>query len=316
MPSGAGVDGRTRGLARGEAVAVGLLAFTVVVWGCTARMTAEAAPYSEPLMLTTLRAAPAAVALLVALPLLRYRLPATRADWAWTSVSGLLMVTWFLAAYTESVIRVGPGIATVLLSTSPFFVALAERAIFGRRITRLALAGMVLGFTGMVLVVSAEIDASGDAADMAIGMALAVSAGIAWAAGTIFVKEQITRRPGTDLIGLTTGQYVVGGAVLVVVALLLEGGDAAQWSEPGLWLPVAFISLVGSAIATVTYFSSLRWLDAASVTSWLFLAPVVAVLLEFLLGNAPGAVVFAGMVVTIAGVAIVSAAPRIAPAPA
>jgi probable blue pigment (indigoidine) exporter len=299
---------------RGEALAISLLAFTVVTWGCTPRVTAEAVPYAEPLVLTSLRAAPTAVALLIALPLLRYRLPATRAEWAWTSVSGLLMVTWFLAAFTESVGRIGPGIAIVLMSTSPFFIAIAERWLFRRRITPLMLVGMLVGFGGVILVVSGQIDASGDAGDMALGMGLALSAAVAWAAGTLIVKEQITRRPDTDLIGLTAGQYIVGGLVLLVLALLIEGTGAAEWSEAGLWLPVAFVSVVGSAMATVTYFGSLRWLDPASVTSWLFLSPVVSVLLELVLGNAPEAVVLLGMAVTIAGVAVVSAAPRIAAA--
>ncbi len=317
MASRAGVVEEAGGGVRGgEAVAIGLLAFIVVVWGSMARVTAEATPYSEPLMLTSLRAVPTALALLVALPLLRYRLPATRTDWAWTSVSGLLMVTWFLTAFTEAVILAGPGLTIVLMSTSPFFIALAQRVVFGRRITRLMLGGMVVGFAGMVVVVSGQIDASGDPADMAIGMALAISCAIAWSAGTLLVAEQLVRRPGTDLIGLTAGQYIVGGAVLLVIALLVEGPDAVQWGEGSLWLPVAFISIVGSAIATVAYFSSLRWLDPASVTSWLFLTPVVAVLLELVLGNAPDAVVLAGMLVTIAGVAIVSAAPRIAAAAA
>jgi probable blue pigment (indigoidine) exporter len=312
VTSGVEVVGGSGEVRRGEALAISMLAFTVVVWGCTARVTAEAAPYAEPLMLTSLRAAPTAVALLVALPLLRYRLPATRAEWAWTSVSGLLMVTWFLAAFTESVIKVGPGIAIVLMSTSPFWIALTERVLWGRHITPLQLAGTLVGFGGMVLVVSTQIDASGDAGDMAIGMALAVSASIAWAAGTLIVKEQITRRPETDLIGLTAGQYIVGGVVLLALAFAIEGTGAARWSETSLWVPVAFVSIIGSAIATVTYFGSLRWLDPASVTSWLFLSPVVAVLLELVLGNAPDAIVLVGMVVTIAGVAIDSAAPRTA----
>jgi probable blue pigment (indigoidine) exporter len=296
----------------GEAMAVALLAFTVVVWGCTPRVTAEAAPFSDPVMLTSLRAAPTAIALLIALPLLRYRLPSTRSEWAWASVSGLLMVTWFLFAFTESVIKIGPGIAIVLMSTSPFFIAIAGRVLFGRRITPVMLLGMLVGFAGVILVASTQIDASGDAGDMMIGMALAISAAIAWAAGTMIVSEQITRRPDTDLIGLTTGQYIVGGAVLLVLAFLIEGPDAAQWSEGTLWLATAFIAIIGSAVATVTYFGSLRWLDPASVTTWLFLSPVVSVVLEIVLGNMPDVVVLLGMLVTIAGVAIVSAAPRFA----
>ena len=295
---------------RGESLGIALLAFTVVVWGCTPRVTAEAVPYADPVMLTALRAAPTAIVLLIALPLLRYRLPADRGEWGWASASGLLMVTWFLFAFTESVTRIGPGIAIVLMSTSPFFIAITEWRLFGRRITRQVLVGMLVGFAGVILVASVQIDGASNAGDMAIGMALALSAAVAWAAGTLIVNEQITRRPDTDLTGLTAGQYIVGGGVLLVLALLIDGTGGAEWDSGTLWLAVAFISVIGSAIATVTYFGSLRWLDPARVTTWLFLSPVVTVLLELVLGNTPETVVLLGMLVTIAGVAIVSAAPR------
>jgi len=306
-----GVEAVERGgVRRGEVLAVALLAFTVLVWGCTPRVTAEAAPYAEPLVLTALRAAPTAIALLVALPFMRYRLPASRAEWGWAATSGLLMVTWFLTAFTESVIRVGPGIAIVLMSTSPFFIALAEWRLMGRVITARLFAGMVVGFAGLILVVSSQIEASGDAGSIVLGMALALSAAVAWGAGTLIVAEQIRRRPDTDLVGLTAGQYIVGGAVLVVVALLVDGTGGTDWGSGTLWLATAYISVIGSAIATVTYFGSLRWLNPASVTSWLFLTPVVAVVLDLVLGDAPGFVTLVGMIVTIAGVAVVSAAPQ------
>jgi drug/metabolite transporter (DMT)-like permease len=50
-------------------------------------------------------------------------------------------------------------------------------------------------------------------------------------------------------------------------------------------------------------------LSATTVSAWLFLSPVVAVLLEIVLGNTPKTIVFAGMVLTIVGVAIVNRAP-------
>jgi probable blue pigment (indigoidine) exporter len=296
----------------GEALAIGMVAFTVIVWGCVGRVTAEAVPYAEPLTLTALRAAPAALFLLLLLPVLHYRLPATRAEWGVTAVTGLLMVTWFLFGLTESVGRIGPGLAIVLLSTSPFFIVLAERIVFGRRVSRLMLAGIVIGFVGVVIVVSGQIDATGDTVDMIIGMALALSGAAAFSAGTVIVKEELTRRPDTDIVGLTAGQYIVGGAALLVMALIFEGPDAAEWGETGLWVPVAFTSIVASALAVIAYFAALRKLDPANVSSWMFLTPVVAVVLELILGNAPEGIVLLGMAVTIAGVAIVSAAPRIA----
>jgi probable blue pigment (indigoidine) exporter len=314
MPAMAGgvevVEG-TRGVRRGAEVAgVGMLAFAVVVWGCVGRVIAEATPHADPLMLTGLRAAPAAIVLLLALPLLRYRLPHTRDMWIRTGISGLLMVTWFLFGLTESVAKAGPGTAIVLLSTSPFFIILAERYVYGKRVTKAMLLGMVIGFAGIVLIVSGQLDSSGNAGEMLVGIALAISAAIAWSIGTLIVADQINRDPQTDLVGLTTGQYLIGGSVLLVLAFAIEGPGGADWGSSTLWLVVAFISIIASALATIAYFSSLRWLDPAAVTTWMFLSPVVAVLLEVVLGNVPTALVLLGMAITIAGVAIVSAAPQ------
>jgi probable blue pigment (indigoidine) exporter len=314
MPAMAGgvevVEG-TRGVRRGAEVAgVGMLAFAVVVWGCVGRVIAEATPHADPLMLTGLRAAPAAIVLLLALPLLRYRLPHTRDMWIRTAISGLLMVTWFLFGLTESVAKAGPGTAIVLLSTSPFFIILAERYVYGKRVTKAMLLGMVIGFCGIVLIVSGQLDSSGNAGEMLVGIGLAISAAIAWSIGTLIVADQINRDPQTDLVGLTTGQYLIGGSVLLVLAFAIEGPGGADWGSSTLWLVVAFISIIASALATIAYFSSLRWLDPAAVTTWMFLSPVVAVLLEVVLGNVPTALVLLGMAVTIAGVAIVSAAPQ------
>src|SRR5262245_27496113 len=82
--------------------AAGLLAIAVIVWGCTPRVTAIAGPHTDPLMLTTLRSVPTAIALLATMLILRYRLPADRATWWWIAASGLMMVTVFLAGFTEA----------------------------------------------------------------------------------------------------------------------------------------------------------------------------------------------------------------------
>jgi drug/metabolite transporter (DMT)-like permease len=143
-----------------------------------------------------------------------------------------------------------------------------------------------------------------------IGLMLALAAAAGWAIGTVVVKELVIRKQDVDFLGLTTGQYVVGGLVLFVIALAVEGPGSADWSSTDLWISVAFISIVGSVLATLAYFGALRRLSATRVTTTAFLTPVVAVILEIILGNTPEALVLAGMVLTIGGVAIVTAGPR------
>ncbi len=285
-----------------------LLLATVVVWGCTGRVIAVGAPHSEPLTLTTLRAVPAAILLLAALPFLRCHLPRRLDLWVWTAVSGLLMVTVFLAGFTEAVVRAGPGNAIVLASTTPFFVVILGWFVAGERISWQGLGGLVIGFLGVVLVVSSQL--GGDQDDLAVGMAFALAAAMGWAAGTFVVKELVVRHPEVDLVGVTAGQYLVGGAALLVLSTSFEGFGGTEWSSGELWVSVAFVSIVGCALATIAYFAALRRLSATTATAWSFLSPVVAVLLEIALGNMPRPVVLAGMVVTIAGVAIVNAAPQ------
>jgi drug/metabolite transporter (DMT)-like permease len=174
-----------------------------------------------------------------------------------------------------------------------------------------ALVGLVIGFVGVVLVVWSQLGGEADNTDLAIGMAFSLAAAVGWAIGTLIIKDLVVKHPDVDFVGVTAGQYLVGGAVLLAISFGVEGSDGAEWSSATLWLVVAFISIVGSALATVSYFVALRYLSATRVTAWAFLSPVVAVVLEIILGNTPEAIVFAGMALTIAGVAIVNAPPGV-----
>jgi probable blue pigment (indigoidine) exporter len=286
-----------------------LVATSVGVWGCTPRVTAEAGSHAGPLTLTSLRAAPTALVLIAFLPLLRSHLPRDRGVWLATAISGVLMVTVFLGGFTEAIVRAGPGNAIVLASTTPFFLVVLSRIRYGERVSPHALAGLVLGFAGIVLIVSSQLGGTSGGASLVVGLLLALAAACGWAVGTLIIKEMVVAHPEVDFVGVTTAQYVIGGIVLLAISFGAEGSDGADWTSGVLWLVVAFISVIGSALATVTFFEALRRLTPTTVTAWLFLSPVFAVLLEIILGHTPKAIVFAGMALTIAGVAIVNSSP-------
>jgi probable blue pigment (indigoidine) exporter len=299
---------------RPEAVAMVLLLWTIAIWGSTPQVTDAASSYAHPLTLTSMRAAPTAAVLLLALPLLRFRLPKGASEWLFTAVGGLLMVGVFLGGFTEGIVRTGPGEASVLSSTSPFWVAILSRVISGQRISRRTAIGLVVGFGGVVLVFSSQLGSHAGTGQTIAGLGFSLAAALGWSLGTLVVKEQLNRRPDSDLLGIVAGQYLVGGAALLVLSFGVEGTGGARWGVTQLWLAIAFIAIVGSAVATVAYFGALRVLDPTRVTSWAFLAPVVAVLIALGLGTVPEPAVFIGMVITVAGVFIVNRPARAAAA--
>src|ERR1051326_6347574 len=200
-----------------------LVATSVLVWGCTPRVTVEAGSHAGPLMLTSLRAAPTVLVLLVLLPLLRYRLPRDRSVWLWTAVSGVMMVTVFLGGFTEAIIRAGPGNALVLGRTTPFFIVILSRILYEERVSLQALAGLLVGFVGVVLIVSSQLGGSSGGASLAAGLVLALAAALGWAIGTLIVKELAIRHPGVDFVGLTAGPDVGGGVGLLGVSVTAAG---------------------------------------------------------------------------------------------
>ena len=278
-------------------------------WGTAFRASAIGAEHTSPIMLTALRAAPAAIVLLAVGLLLRSRLPG-RGLWLATVVTGLLMVTLTLEGISEGTARAGAGNAAILLNASPLFVLVLGRVFLGERTTPLGLAGLGLGFAGIVVMVSTQLGGIEDTGDFALGMGLALAGALGWAIGVLMTKTLFTRHADLDLVGFTVAQYLLGGAAGLALAFGLEGTAGTDWGAASLWGAVAWIAVGSSAIATLTFFGALKRMSATTVTAWQFLAPVVAVLVEIGRGNTPEAIVLAGMGLAIAGVALVNLAPQ------
>lgn len=288
-----------------------MLIVVIFFWGTAFRASAIAAEHAEPISITALRAALAAVALLVAVVVLRSRLP-RRELWGWTVITSLLMVTLTLEGIAEGTARAGAGNAAVLLNASPFFVLILGRMFLGERVSAFSVAGLLVGFAGIVVMVSTQLGDIGDTGDFVLGMALALLGAIGWAVGVLMTKLMFTRHSDIDMVGFTTAQYVIGSAAAIVIAAALGGAGSTEWSSGDLWASIVWIAVGSSAIATLAFFGALKRMSATTVTAWQFLAPVVAILTEIVYGNTPDGIVLAGMALAIAGVALVNVAPSLA----
>jgi drug/metabolite transporter (DMT)-like permease len=135
------------------------------------------------------------------------------------------------------------------------------------------------------------------------GALLALLAAIGITAGTLLIRQL----DGLDLVVVSAGHFLLGGAVLVGLAALLEGPPAIAWT-PRFLASLAFLTLLGTAVAFVLWFEEARRAPLAAVSTWTLLVPVFGVAFgAVLLGERLAARELVGVVTVVLGVATVQA---------
>jgi drug/metabolite transporter (DMT)-like permease len=166
-------------------------------------------------------------------------------------------------------------------------------------ITAATAAGVLLGLAGVALVVWHKIDvrAVSGASLAAVGISL-----VAITSGTLYQRVFCAR---ADLRSAALIQFALCGVVLAPLAVGGEG-FRVQWRWP-LVGAIVFLVLLASILAVNVLHALMRRGHATKVTSLLFLTPIVAVALEWLLfGVVPTALSAVGIAITCLGVWMVA----------
>jgi drug/metabolite transporter (DMT)-like permease len=280
-----------------------LLAAAIVLWGTAVRAHTVGADHAPALAFAAIRVLPAALVLTAVALAAGWGLSRRNAGWA--ALTGLLMVAVTLGGISEAIPRAGAAQVAVIFNTYPFFVLVAGVWVLRERLSRMGVAGLFAGFAGLVILVSSQAPSPGGAHDLATGTAIAAAAAVAWGGGTVIVARLLKDgEDGFDLLSFTAVQHIAGGLVLALLALPLAGD--VEWGSGELWLAGAWVSIGSSAVATVAFFAAMQLMTAARASSWQFLVPAVAVLVEALAGSVPNVPALVGMAVSILGVCMVS----------
>lgn len=251
-----------------------------------------------PLQLLGWRFSILAAMLLTVCLVLRVDLTDRRA-WGRQALLGLLSQAGFLFLVFEGVNRgVDGGIAALIASLQPLLVATVAGRILGERITPVMWIGMVLGLSGVVVVVSGDLG-TGAAAWWAY---LLPAAGmLSLTTGTVLTQRL---RPTESLLQSITMQMVVTAIALVTISLLV--GQATVPSDADFWLAVAwlvFLSTLGG-YALFVFVTRTRGATLASVL--LYLTPPTTMLWVWLMFGVPiTPVAVVGMAISAIGVAMV-----------
>jgi len=140
-----------------------------------------------------------------------------------------------------------------------------------------------------------------------LGLLLATVGLAAFAASSVLTRR-IARDRQIGTVMLTAAPLAIGGGLLLLIALPLEGAPALP---PLGWGIILWLALVNTAVGYMLYNHALQALDAFEINTILNLSPLVTALLAWVtLGEHLSPIQLAGMVIVIAGVMLVQGAWR------
>lgn len=189
---------------------VAATALAPCLWGTTYVVFTQTLPVDHPLLVAAVRALPAGILLMMlgaGLPPRGRLLP--------LALLGFANIGLFFALLFYAAARLPGGVAATLSSAQPLIVAFLAWPLLGRRPRPALVAAALCGIFGVALLVfdpKVSVDLPGAAA--------ALASAVSMATGTVLIARW--GRAGTPM-QLAAWQLAFGGAILLPLALLIEG---------------------------------------------------------------------------------------------
>jgi drug/metabolite transporter (DMT)-like permease len=204
----------------------------------------------------------------------------SRAEWLHCAIVGVLLLV-ANAAVGIGEKTVPTGLAALLIATVPLWLLGLDAILNHARLGPAPLAGLALGLVGVGFLSGLG---GGSARISGTGVIIILAAAATWATGVTMARRLTL--PSSP--ALTSGmEMLCGGAVLLALAAATgEFGSLhlAQISWRS-WLALAYLIVVGSIIAFSAFGIAVRSLPTATVATYAYVNPVVAVLLGTLILN-------------------------------
>lgn len=284
-----------------------LLAFAAVyfIWGSTYLAIRVAVETMPPFLMAAVRFGVSGVLLYVWCR--RRGIPApTRSQWRATAIVGTLLLLGGNGLVTWAEQWVPSGLAALLVASMPLWMGLMAWVVEpAARPSRRSVAGLVLGFGGVALLVKPGGDIAADPQVLVGGLAVLLASAL-WAAGSLYSRRSDV--PPNPFLS-TAMQMICGG-----LALTIAGSLSGEWSrlDPAsisteAWIALAYLISFGSIVAFSAYVWLLRASSPAKVSTYAFVNPVVAVALGWaLLGEVVSGTTIVAAAVIVAAVALIT----------
>ena len=266
----------------------------VAMWSSAFTSARIVVTYAPPFLALSLRFL---ISGLIALGIgwaLGQRIRLSASQWGAVVIFGLCQNALYLGLNFEAMRTVDASVAAVVASLLPLVVAGLGRLFLGERLSPLAVAGLVAGFGGVLVIMLARL---GHGANLP-GLALCFAGVTALSVATLLVRGASGSGDLWMVVGL---QMLVGSAALLPVAWALETWQVT-WTAPLIWAFLYSVLAPGLA-ATMIWFVLVGRIGATRAATFHFLNPFFGVATAALiLGESVTARDLVGVTIIMAGI--------------
>ncbi len=260
---------------RSRLIAVLEALFTVIVWGASFIATKVALRDLSPVTLVWMRFGIGVIILCLAAAARRQLAWPERKELGYFALLGFLGITFHQWLQSTGLLTAQASTTAWIVATTPVFMALLGWGFLKEKLSRSQVFGILLAGLGVLLVVS-----KGDLSTLTAGRFgtpgdfLILISAPNWAVFSILSRRGLQQYAPTRMM-----LYVMGFGWLFSSLLLFTGsglGEIARMSSDG-WMAMIFLGIFVSGGAYIAWYDALAVIPASQIGAFLYLEPLVAV---------------------------------------
>ena len=257
--------------------------FAVTVWGASFVATKLALQYLAPNALVWLRFTLGVVILGLAVGLNRqFSLPQGR-DWAYFAILGFLGITFHQWLQSTGLLTAQATTTAWIITSTPIFIALLGLILLKEYLAWHQVVGIILATFGVLLVVT-----KGNLASLTAGRFgtpgdyLVMISAVNWAVFSTLSRSGLKRHSSTLMMF-----YVMFFGWLFTSVLFFGSSGMNQIASipPDGWSAITFLGVFCSGIAYIFWYDALKVLPVAQTGAFLYLEPIITVIVAFFVLN-------------------------------
>jgi drug/metabolite transporter (DMT)-like permease len=259
--------------------------FAVVAWGASFIATKIGVKDVTPITVVWLRFGMGVVILGIAVIARKEFAWPARNEWAYFALLGLLGITWHQWLQSTGLVTAQASTTAWIVATTPIFMALLGWLVLKERLTVLQTVGIGLAAVGVLVVVS-----NGDLISIFSGKFgtpgdyLIMLSAPNWAVFSTLSRRGLQKHPAARMM-----LYVMTFGWLFSSIGFFAGGHFSQIPKlsAGGWIGVSFLGIFCSGLAYIAWYDGLQAIAASQVGAFLYLEPLVAVVVAGVILSEP-----------------------------